>query len=92
MGKKAPPLSFAENDDEAKSVLNWHYHCLLPISIHNLFILETFQVYLTMSLLYETALKMLLKINTIFTDMETKDNISLTEHKLQYNTRVALQE
>ena len=45
-----------------------------------------------MSLLYERVLKMLLKINTIFTDMETKDNISLTEHKLQYNTGVALQE
>ena len=44
---------FVENDNDAKSVLSWHYHRLLPISIHKLFLLETPQVYLTMSLLYE---------------------------------------
>ena len=38
------PLYFVENDHEAKSVLNNYYHQ---------FLLETFQVYLTMSLLYK---------------------------------------
>ena len=37
------PSRIVENDDEAKSVLNQYYH---------LFLFEAFQVYLTMSLLY----------------------------------------
>ena len=56
-GKNAPSR-FVENYDEAKSVLNKHYY---------LFLLETFQVYLTMSLLYERVLEILPKIYTILT-------------------------
>ena len=65
---------------------------LLPISIHNLFILETFQVYLTMSLLFGRVLKVLPKINNILmllTSKLSKDNISLTDKS--YNTTLVLQ-
>ena len=42
------PSRFVENDDEAKSVLNYYYH---------LFLFETFCLYLTMSLLEGEFLK-----------------------------------
>ena len=66
-GKTAPLISFVENDNEAKSAINYHYQRLLSSSIHNLFILETFQVYLTMSLLYVKVLRLLLTFSTNLT-------------------------
>ena len=52
---KTVPSRFVENDDKAKSVLNLHDHCLLRISNYNLSLLEIFQVYLTMSLIWKSS-------------------------------------
>ena len=69
-----------------------HEGAVLPISIQNLYLLQTFWVYLTMSLLYERVLKMLPRINIIlrFYQQANLRHISLTQHKMQYNTGIAM--
>ena len=65
-GKTTYSPSFVENNNAGKLVLNFHYQCLLPISIQDTkFSLEAFYEYLTMSLLYKKVLKMLPKTSIV---------------------------
>ena len=87
-----------ENDDEAKLVLKLALSSAANYnSGHSLFLLETFQMYLTMSLLFGKNLKMLPKTNIFIFYLplnqdSSKENNSVTQHKLQYNTGVTMQD
>ena len=63
-----------------------HEGAVLPISIQNLYLLQTFWVYLTMSLLYERVLKMLPRINIIlrFYQHANLRHILLTQDAIQH--------
>ena len=84
------------NDDDAKLALNWHYHRLLPITIQDTTCcyLNHSDVFNDVSFLWKKILKCYPKPTLFYrlTDTRTKENISATQQKLQYDIDAVMQD